>query len=73
VRFKVLMALSIKMMVFCDITLSTFVDRYEHFGGIAAYTFMVGGSKFSLSAGKEKLLSTIPVCLISCNYCLFLL
>jgi len=73
VRFKVLMAISIKIMVFCDMTLSTLVDRYEHFGGIAAYIFMVGGSKFSLNAGTVKLLSTIPVCLISCNYHLFLL
>jgi hypothetical protein len=60
VRFKVLTAMSIKIMVFCDMTLSTFVDRYEHFGGIAAYIFMVEGSNFSLNAGTVKLLSTIP-------------
>jgi hypothetical protein len=30
VRFKVLMAMSIKIMVFCDMTLPTFLDRYEH-------------------------------------------
>jgi hypothetical protein len=65
--------MSIKIMVFCDMTLSTLVDRYEHFGGIAVYIFMVGGSKFSLNAGTVKLFSTIPVCLISCNYHLFLL
>jgi len=72
-RFKVLIAMSIKIMVFCDMILSTLVERCEHFGRIADYIFMVGGSKFSLNAGRVKLLSTIPVCLISRSYNLLLL